>query len=308
MKILSYHEVKDKDSMMVMGLKSFFWAFTPGWLDDNLRQDEFLRDSPIGMCAVSGGKVVSFVGVTHIKTKNKSGDIETAGGIHSVMTLPDYAGKGFARKLLQAAESYFMEQGFRFSFLTTSSFINAYKWYLDVGYKDIPQVLNYPYLYKVFKKPQVEPVTKTPSEFKLNHKAMLEIFNRYAENKSGFTYRTIDLIKFKESSGAFVKHLSLMLPDGYALLTSVNNSIVIKEILANSQKAYSKLIKMASLRAKYGIAAQHPYDPNAVKALIKAGFKLDKGNYIKAMCKPQGKDTLNDVYGKNFMISKIDWF
>jgi hypothetical protein len=87
-----------------------------------------------------------------------------------------------------------------------------------------------------------------------------------------------------------------------------NGSIIIKEILAKNQKTYRELIKLAEAQTEYGVLAFHPFDPNAQKAFIRAGYKSEPGNFITLMCKPLVKYKFADYYDDSFILSKVDWF
>jgi GNAT superfamily N-acetyltransferase len=308
MKMLSYRELANKDDIFILWLKSFYWAGTPNWLDNYMKYDEWLIESPIGMCGLIGKKLVGFVGMMVIPTRTRHGDIEKVGGIYGIAVRPSYSRQGIGRKLMFAAEDYFRERGIRYSFLTTARFLTAYNWYIQDGYRDIPAVEKYPYMYKIFKKPNKNPIMRTTKEYKFNHKEMLALFEHYAKTHCGFTVRTPRHLKTREIENVYSKKLSILTDKGYALLANNTDSIIIKEIYATNQKTYSHLIKMAEQRAKYAVAAQHPFDSGAIKALKKAGYTIDQGNYITAMYKELGKDKFSNAYDKNFMISKVDWF
>ncbi|MCP4580407.1 MAG: GNAT family N-acetyltransferase [candidate division Zixibacteria bacterium] len=308
MKIITYDKLKKRDDIFMLWLKSFGWAGAPAWLSNFARYDTRIGESPVGMCGIINDKIVGIVGIMTIPTRTKLGKTEEIGGIYGIATRPSYNRRGVGRQLLEASERYFKDRGMKFSFLTTERPIVAYKWYLKAGYSDVTTVDNYPFMYKVFSRPNPKPEKSTSREYRFDLKKAREIFDWYAKSHCGFTIRSAKLFKSHDMAGSFTKKISVMVDNGYALLQNNCDSILIKEIVAKTQKTYRALIRLAEKRAKYAVAAIHPFDPKARKALAAAGYQNDKGNYGTLMCKPLGKSRFSDYYDKNFMISKVDWF
>jgi len=308
MEIITYDKLKKRDDIFMLWLKSFSWACTPDWLSNFAKYDIRIGDNPIAMCGVIRGKIVGIVGVMTIPTRTKWGEIEEIGGIYAIATRPSYNRQGIGRQLLEAGERYFKDKGMKFSFLTTERSIVAYNWYRGVGYRDVIKVANYPFMYKVFARPNPKPEKSSVKAYRLDFKKAQEIYDWHAKYYCGFSVRSVKQLKSHEIVGVYSKKLSAMLDNGYALLQNNCDSILIKEIVAKSLKTYHALIKLAEKRAKHAVAAIHPFDPKAQKALTAAGYQTDKGNYSTLMCKSLGKSRFADYYDSGFMISRVDWF
>ena len=292
----------------MLWFKSLGMGFTPRRLEYYIKYDTQMADGPIGMCGLVDGKLVAIVGMLTMPTRTKHGEIEKVGGICAIGTNPLYTRRGYARKLLIAAEEYFRDQGIKFAFLTTKKSLVAYKWYLDAGYKNVKTVEDYPYLYKILKKVSPGSRKAIDRKYRLNLKKAQDIFKWYVKDHCGFTERNMKDLKSRMLVNIYSKKLSLCTDNGYALISRNNESVIIKEILAKSQKTYLELIKLAEAQTDYGVAAFHPFDPKAQKAFTRAGYITEPGNFITLMCKPLDSYKFSDYYNDRFMISKVDWF
>jgi len=241
-----------------------------------------------------------------IPTRTKDGEIEIIGGIHTIATRPSVSKKGIARKLLEEAEGHFRSRGIRLSFLTTARSIVAYKWYCNVGYEDVAVVDRYPYMYKVFTKPQ-KPL-KRDKMIKLDYKIVSSVFESYVEDKCGFVIREGSHYKSLEFLGAVDRKLSISVENGYAMLRNSCDTVRIGEILAKTKKAYRLLIRHIESMAKYGVMAVHPYDPAAQTLFRERKYREDPYDYDLLMVKSLADVRFDDLYDDTFMLSRIDWF
>lgn len=309
MKIITYRELENKEDIFLLMLKSFWAPMSARWFDKFRKYETRIGDGPVGMCGIEKGKLVGFVGMMNIPTRTKKGEIENVGGIYAVAVRPSCMRRGIGRKLLDAAEDYMRNQGTRLSFLTTSRSIVAYKWYCNIGYKDVAEVDRLPHMYKYFKpshKPDKKP--NTPKEYRLDNKKAQKLFEIYSQNHCGFVIRTMTDLKAREMDNVYDKKISLAVDGGYALLRISLGTVQFKEILARTQKAYKKMIKLAEAKAKYASVAIYPFDPVAQKIFEKAGYGRDMGSYGILMCKSLDGTKYYDLYDKSFLFSRIDWF
>ena len=309
MDIVPYRDLKIKEDVFILWLKSFGWPGSAGWLANFKKYETRIGNGPIGICGLIDGKLVGFVGIMIIPTRTRHGEIENVGGIYAVAVRPSYMRQGIGRKLLDASENYMRQQGMKLSFLTTSRSIVAFQWYCDIGYEVVETVDNYPYMYKTFNPPRsVNRKSRADKKNKLNIREVQKLFDWYSDKHCGFVIRNLRELKSREMADVFSKKLSIMVDGGYALLKSSCDAVQYKEILARNQKTYRELIKLAEAKAKYGAVAICPFDSKAQKALRKAHYLADFGSYAVLMCKPLAGTTFTDLYDDGFMFSDLDSF
>lgn len=309
MKIITYRDLKFKDDILMLWLKSFGWPGTPEWLTNFKKYETRIGDGPVGMCGLIKGKLVGFVGIMSIPTRTKHGEIEHVGGIYGVAVRPSYMRRGIGRKLLEASEEYLHQQGAKLIFLTTSRSIVAYKWYCEVGYKVVDIVDKYPYMYKIFNPPQaIKKENKSQKKHKFDINKIQKLWEWYTNKHCGFTIRSLKDLKSRGMEDVFSKKLSIITDGGYALLRSSCGTILYREIIARNQKVYRELIKLSEAKAKYAAAAVHPFDPKAQKVFEKSRYQVDLGGYDVLMCKQLTGKTFANFYDDSFMISRLDWF
>ncbi len=149
MKIIPYRELPKKEDLLPLMCIAFNWPFVPEKFEEIASIDPRLKNSPIGFAAVENGKIVGFVGVMDLKTRNIKGEIEPAGGVWGVATFPSHVRKGIATSLLKKSHQYFNQKGYRFAFLFTASSMIAYNLYKKLGYKNAKE---FPSAYKLIKR------------------------------------------------------------------------------------------------------------------------------------------------------------
>lgn len=309
MEIVTYRDLDIKDDIFLLWLKSFGWPGTAEWFEKFRKLNSRIGDGPAGMCGLEKGRLVGFVGIMSIPTRTSSGDIENVGGIYAIAVRPDSARRGIGRRLLEASEDYLRREGKLLVFLTTSRSIVAYQWYYGIGYKEVENVNNVPYMYKYLKPSKVKDKKAAKKDkLKLDFNVVQEIWDRYTRNRCGFVFRDLDYLKAKELAGDFVKKESFSIDNGYVLARRGFETVQLIEILARTQKSYSQLIRIAENRARYAVIAYRPFDPAALKSFDRAGYRADMGSFGVLMCKQFGETSFADLYDDSFMISRADWF
>ena len=307
--IVTYRDLKVKDDIFILWLKSFGWYGTASWMEEYRHLEHWLGDGPIGICGLLDGKLVGFVGIAEIPTRTISGETEIVGGIHTVATRPGLRRQGIGRQLLDAAHDWLREQGHRLVFLTTSTSIVACEWYRGLGYEQVGAIDDYSYFYKVFNPARkVVKDRERDKKHKLDITQPVELFEWFARNRCGFVDRTPKLLKARQQVGMFDRKLSLSVDGGYALLNSSFGCIRYCEILTRTKKAYRELIKLAEAKAGRAAVAIHPFDPKAVEVFRARGYIDDPGSYAILMVKSLDGTSFDDLYDDSFMISRLDWF
>jgi len=306
MNILTYNQLNDKSDIFLLWAKSFGFHCTSDWIDMWAPQDVRLQGTPIGFCAVENEKLLGFVGVMHLPTRNKHGDTEAVGGIWAVATRPTTGRRGIGRKLLDAAENHFREQGIRLSLLTTSRSIVAYRWYSEVGYSEIEAVNRYPHFYQFPRhSPNVE-LGKGTGDVDRHH--ILEIFHKHIRNNCGFTYRDEALMRFLEFRGPVDYRHSVVEEDAYFIATGSLGTLLISEILAPNQKSYSDLLKRAESMTREAVYSRYVFDENAAIAFEKARYRTDPEEYNVAMWKSLDGTKFSDIFDESFVMPRLDFF
>jgi GNAT superfamily N-acetyltransferase len=311
MEIVPYPLLKDKTDFFLLWAKSFDWHCTPYWLERWVEIDFRLRGTPIAFCGVIDGKIVGLVGVMAIPTRNNHGEREIVGGIWGIATLPSCSRAGIGRTILEYSEDYFRHQGYRFSMLTTSRSIVAYRWYLEVGYEVVDKVESYQHFYKIpraSRRPESFPATSHGSAKSINLDKTIRLFENYTRDKCGFVYREVGSLQARQYMGFFEPGASVALDEGYLLASWQLGSLRISEIIAPNQKIGRDLITRAASLAKGGLHARFVFDRVVAQTLVKSGFRGDPGSYGVLMAKPLVGTIFSDVFDDSFICSNIDFF
>lgn len=305
MKIITYDQLEDRSDIYLLWAKSFGFYCTSNWIDEWAPQDVRLKDTPIGFCAVERNKLLGFVGVMRLPTRNKYGETENVGGIWAVATRPALGRKGIGRRLLDTAEDYLREQGMRLSILTTSRSIVAYRWYSEIGYKEIDAVNRYPHFYKF---PRNTKRKSRKGSGKINRSKVLKLLHQHLRNNCGFTYRDDALLRFVETRGSISPEYSFVGNDAYFLGSRSAGTLLISEILAPTQKAYRELLKKAESMAPDAVYSRFVFEDKASKSFARANYQMDPEEYHVAMWKSLDGTKFGDVFDKSFVMPRLDFF
>ena len=119
MRIVTYDEMKDPTGFALLSDSAFNHPHTPERIAERRRLDPRYQD-PFGFAMLDGSTVAGFVGVLDTRVRTRAGKVIPVGGIHNVMTRPDYTQKGIAARLFERAHDHFRSRGFGFSFLFTN--------------------------------------------------------------------------------------------------------------------------------------------------------------------------------------------
>ncbi len=311
MRIITYHELKDKTELFLIWAKSFGWLCTPKQMDYWVRTDERLIGTPVGVCAIIDGNLAGFVGIMEIPTRNKHGEAELVGGLWAVSTRPMYARQGVGGYLLEAAENHFRSRGVRLSLLTTSRTLISYRGYVSFGYREVEKVNGYSHYYKIPQRSaKADPFPPGPKGKapKLDFEKIRSNFDRYARNHCGFTNRLIGALKEQQQMGVFEPRYSTVQDEGHLLANSQMSSLGVAETIAFNQKTARELIQRAVKLSGAGIYVRYVFDPLVAATLEKMSFRKDPGSYGVLMAKPLAGVSFDDVYDDTFLWSSADFF
>ncbi|MFQ6002792.1 MAG: GNAT family N-acetyltransferase, partial [Candidatus Zixiibacteriota bacterium] len=294
-----------KDEMMMLMELAFWWPISPKDLDEIIKMDVRLKNSPVGFCAVEDGRLAGFVGVMDIPTKALKGETEIVGGIWAVATNPDFSRQGICKKLMDEAHNYFHKQKYRFSFLCTSRTIIAYEIYKKLGYTEVEYVNLYSSVYKVLDK--IEQITKKV-ETELDPEKIYKIYEKFVENKTGFAVRQKDFVTLFAKRKRFGERKSIQKDKGYALVSDVRNVIKVQDMAALNDAAYGELIDEIEDLAKGAVIDRLVADERLLNIYKSRGYRVQKGDDGVLMVKNLTDDSIDKVYGESFYMAALDWF
>jgi GNAT superfamily N-acetyltransferase len=305
MKILTYRDLKSKDWLLPLLDQAFRWPFNPRTSEELIRMDPRLKDSPVGFCAVENGHAIGFVGVLDLPTRTLDGTIKHVGGIYGVATMPSHARRGICTILMNSANDYFKEKGYRFSFLTTSRTIIAHDFYAKLGYEE---VIEYPSAYKVLEPKKAKASRKEKSP-RVDLDRILHIYNEFARDKIGLVVRSKEhLTALKKDQGLTPKHWVIG-EKGYALFRKDNGRVWIKELAASTRGEIGKLLLKIEEKAKDVVYDRAVLDTGLLQVYKSRDYMIEKRSHSVMMAKFLTSDaSFRQTYGKEFYMSSLDWF
>jgi len=307
MKIVTYRELRRrlKNEFFPLMYQALGWPFNPQEVEEIIKIDPRVRNSPVGYCALENNHVVSFVGVMDLATRTLDGTIELAGGISGVATLPSHARKGISTTLMQRAHQYFQEQGYRFSFLNTSTTIIAYAYYQKLGYTVATE---FPSAYRIFQKTR----TSKPAENgkkRLDWKKILEIYDEYSTQKTGLVVRDKEYFEMLEKRGRIQPEKTIITKTGYVLLREEKEKMLIPEIISPAIDEANRLIEEVEKKAQTMVIDRVVLDKKILQAYQSRGYMVLNRSYFVLMVKPLSKSAIfRQVYGDKFYRSDADHF
>lgn len=303
MKILTYQELKEKDTLLPLMEQAFGWPFDAKEFDRNIRIDPRLRESCVGLCAFDGETVVGYVGIMDLATKTLNGTVEKAGGIYGVATLPGHTRQGICRTLLDRAHKYLTEKDYRFSFLTTSPTIVAYDLYTKLGYFD---VASFPGAYKtiVARKNKEKPQCRT----RLDFGKMLEIYNKYVKHKTGLVVRDEAYMKMLAKTLKISAKECVITDRGYVVFKKEMKHLRIRELAAYDEKEIHRLIRVIENTAENLVYARDVIDPNLQRIYRSHGYSVLQSGHGVIMVKELTDTSFSEQFGDKFYMSALDHF
>jgi GNAT superfamily N-acetyltransferase len=103
MEIVGFRELETRDGFFRLMWLLLHWKLYPEQFEQWITIDPRLRDGAIGFCAVEDDRIIGFVGVMDLATRNFEGEEELAGGVWGVSTLPSHARRGISTSLMKKA-------------------------------------------------------------------------------------------------------------------------------------------------------------------------------------------------------------
>ncbi len=305
MEIITYPELKNKDEFMMLMETAFSWPTVPRDFDKIIQWDEKFKNSPVGFCAMVDGRLASHAGVLNIPLKTLDGKVEIVGGIRAVATNPDFANRGMAGWPMEKAHEYFKEKGYRFSFLSTSRSFIAYAGYKRLGYIEVESINRVPAVYKILKRTSH---VKKPAKRKPNSVKIFSLFEKYTEDKFGFTIRQKDFVELYSFRTIINDKTFVQMKNGYVFLSESRGVSRVQEMVALDRATYQKLVIKSEQMSKSAVIDRSVYDPVLLEIYQSRGYKLQQSFNHVLMVKSLDKLDYREVFGDSMYISILDWF
>lgn len=299
-----YQELREKDALLPLMEQAFGWPFDPEEFERTIKIDPRLRDSCVGLCALDEGILAGYVGIMSLTTKTVEGNVEKAGGIYGVATLPGRTRQGICRTLLSRAHEYLIENEYRFSFLTTSPTLVAHQLYRKLGYFD---VMSFPGAYKVTlkkkkSKEKIQPRTK--SDFG----RMMQIYAMYVKNKMGLVVRDEAYMKMLAKTVKISAKECIVTDRGYVIFKKEAKALRIRELVAVDEREMRRLIMLAENMAEDLVYARAVLDPNLQRVYRSLGYSVLREGHGVMMVKELADATFSQHYDDRFYMSALDSF
>jgi ribosomal protein S18 acetylase RimI-like enzyme len=304
MEIVSYRELEPKDDFMLLMEMGFWWPVAPAAFKKNIDMDVRLKRGPVGFCAVENGRLAGYVGVMEILTRTAEGSKQMVGGIYGVATNSLFARRGICKTLMDRAHQYFKEKKYPFSFLGTSRTIIAYALYRKMEYAEVEKVNRFPIAYKLLG----ENKKKEKSNAKPNYNTIYDIYQQFAQDKTGFVVRQKDFADLFARWESFEKKKSIQEKNGYALLREVRDTIKIQEIVSLDEPTYEKLLDRVESKARTGVLDRSVTDERLLRIYRARGYHIQQGSHAVLMVKKLGDREFEEAYGDKFHIGLLDYF
>jgi GNAT superfamily N-acetyltransferase len=307
MSILTYRELKQKNTLLPLMEQAFGWPFDPVEFQKTIKADPRLRDGSVGFCFLKQGKLFGYVGVMDLTLRTVTGKLERVGGLYGVATLPGYTRQGVCTTLINRAHEYFLEKGYHFSFLTTSPTIVAHALYSKLGYSDVASLLS---AYKIKEKTEQRETSKHEAVPRWDYDRMLKLFHEYVRGRTGFAVRDEAYVKMIIKQYEISPKECIMTQEGYVIFKKEKRLARIRELVARSQREMSQLIGLVEDKARSIVIGRlGVWNPIANQAYRSRGFTVLETGYGVLMVKELVSDaSFSDSYGDRFQMSPLDGF
>jgi GNAT superfamily N-acetyltransferase len=303
--IVTYRELEPKSDIMMLMDMAFWWPISPQGMEERMTSDDRLKDGPVGFCAVEQDRLIGYVGVMDIPTRTAAGETETVGGIWAVATNPASARSGLCRTLMEQAHRHFRSRNYRFSFLCTGRTIIAYRIYREMDYEEVEAVNKIRAAYKVLHKPGSR---EGRTGATIDPAKVYGIYEKFTRGKSGMVIRQKDFFTVYAGRKRFDQRISILKPDGYALLLESENVTKVRDMTALSYKTYGELIDQTEEIAQNGVINGSVDDDKLVELYRSKGYRIQNGHNGVVMVKALKDARFDDVYGSSFYLGALDWF
>ena len=307
MKIVTWSELDEKEKLIPLMMLAFGEPFNPKETEEMIRLDPRLNRSEVGLCGIEEGRVVGFVGLLELATKNVDGATERVGGIWGVATLPNDARKGVSTLLMNEVHRHFRDKHYRFSFLATRRTYVAHDMYLKLGYEDVTE---FPSAYKSIqgKKNSGRRASSTRPDWE----RILDIYRRYTSDKTGFVVRDASYLEMqqKRASIDFNSKVEVIVgKNGYVFYSDQRKSLEVAELVPDGEERSGELIGEIESQAEGLIYNRIVLDEKLLAAYKRKGYLTQSKSHSLLMAKPlTGDTTFRGNYSDRFYMTLLDFF
>jgi hypothetical protein len=275
----------------------------PGLLQryDERRKNEF------GFGLYRGRTLASFIGVAELTVRTRSGETESALGIHHVATHPAFARQGLCRRLFDFVHEEYRRAGRRFSFLYTSHSLVARDLYCELGYTEIPLSGT-----RAPRALLILPPTHERSKRNRTRIADLAVAERiFAEataGEYGFVVRPRGWVLSRLGQWKMRPDDVFVDRDGYAFTDPDKFGRRIEEFICRNRAAYARLLDRVTAATRGGLVDYYVRDPILRSIYAKRGARFRRETYASLMVKPLTRASFRSVFGSLFFQSPVDQF
>ena len=252
MKVRTYDEIDPDDAFRLNYL-----TFGEAWDEPKVRRvrssdGRYLKE--FALFAEERGRVLAQVVPLRFPVRLASG-VEEVGGVAAVCSHPAVWGRGYARRLMEAAHDLFRSLNLRISTLTTSRNIRGFGLYQKLGYADLA-----PFQAAVRRVQQ----PKSPKGYRLRLATKADVprihalYQQHTRTMLGFTERHPDLLNWvlRENRGHLSKY-RMLLRQGKAvgyLRTRPEDGVIMEEVVAPAPRDFRAAVALMESRLRRGVA------------------------------------------------------
>ncbi len=272
-----------------------------------LRRYDERRRREFGFGIYRGRTLASFIGVAELTVRTRSGDTESALGIHHVATHPAFARQGLCRRLFDFVHDEYRKAGRRFSFLYTSHSLVARALYCELGYEEIPlSGTRAPRALLI-----LPPTRERPGKnrARIADLAVAErIFVEATAGEYGFVVRPRGWVLSRLGQWKMKPDDVFVDRDGYAFTDPDKFGRRIEEFICRNRAAYVRLLDCVFAATRGGLVDYYVRDP-ILRAIYKErGVRFRRETYASLMVKSLTRASFRSVFGPRFFQSPVDQF
>jgi GNAT superfamily N-acetyltransferase len=315
MRIVSYEKLRDPRDFFELMEACFGEVAAPEHPGLLQRYDERRREE-FGFGIYCGRTLASFIGVAKLTVRTRSGETESALGIHHVATHPAFARQGLCRRLFEFVRENYGKAGRRFSFLYTSHSLVARALYCELGYTEIPlSGTRAPRALLILPPTGERPKRLCPTGAAAANRTRIadlavaeKLFAKATAGEAGFVVRPhgwpLSRLKQwkKKLDDVFIDR------DGYAFTEPDSFGRRIYEFVARNRAAYVRLLNRISAATRGGLVDYYVRDPILRRIYAERGARFRRETYSSLMVKPLTRATFRSVFGSRFFQSPVDQF
>jgi GNAT superfamily N-acetyltransferase len=252
MRVRTYDEIDPLEAFRLSLL-----TFGRAWDEAKVRRvrshDRTYLDG-FAMYAEEGGRVLAQVVPLRFPVRLTTGT-EEVGGLAGVCSHPAVWGRGYARRLIEAAHARFREMGLRISTLTTSRNIRGYGVYSKMGYADLSPFRAASRRVSRTRRPKGYALRKAT---RADLPGMHRLYQRHTRNMLGWTERPSGLLTWKlfAEPGYLAKYRVLTRAGKTAayLRTRPEDGVTLEEVVAPNESDFRAAVALIEPTAPGGIA------------------------------------------------------